>query len=150
MFIYCFYYILFFWYFSYTQPDNDNKSDCYIGGLAGHIMSNDSRSTSNLRSGKPFLSRAPYQPTATSAAQQQQAANVISIPNTAATQATFFGSTGSAQVMTISLSNTFPGFSDARLMNDWLDAVKVLATSQGQQPQKQILSHIPFGALSNI
>ena len=112
MFIYCFYYILFFWYFSYTQPDNDSKSVCYIGGLAGHIMSNDSRSTSNLRSGKQFLSRAPYQPTpgtpATSAAQQQQAANVIPIPNTAAAQATFFGSAGSAQVMTISLSNTFP------------------------------------------
>jgi len=154
MFIYCFYYILFFWYFSYTQPDNDSKSVCYIGGLAGHIMSNDSRSTSSLRSGKQFLSRAPYQPTpgtpATSAAQQQQAANVIPIPNTAAAQATFFGSTGSAQVMAISLSNTFPGFSDARLMNEWLDAVNVLATSQGQQPQKHILSHIPFGALPNI
>ena len=37
-----------------------------------------------------------------------------------------------------------------RLMNDWLDAVNVLATSQGQQPQKQILFHIPFGALPNI
>jgi hypothetical protein len=69
----------------------------YIGGLAGHIMSNDSRSSSNLRSGKPFLSRAPYQPTpgtpATPAAQQQQAANVIPLPTAAAAHATFFGST---------------------------------------------------------
>jgi hypothetical protein len=66
-------------------------------------MSNDSRFTSNLPSGKPFLSRAPYQPIpgtpATSVAQQQHAANVILIPNSAAAQATFFGSAGSAQVM---------------------------------------------------
>ncbi len=41
-------------------------------------------------------------------------------------------------------------FSDARLMNDWLDAVNVLAVSQGHEPQKHILSHILFGALPDI
>jgi hypothetical protein len=73
-----------------------------------------------LRGGKPFLSRAPYEPTpATSAAQQQQqqqAANIIPLPIPAAAQATVFGSTGGAQVMAISLSNSFPGFSDARFV----------------------------------
>jgi hypothetical protein len=53
-------------------------------------------------------------------------------------------------MMAISLSNSFPGFSDARLMNDWLDAVNVLAISQGREPQKHILSYIPFVAPPNI
>jgi hypothetical protein len=35
-------------------------------------------------------------------------------------------------------------------MNDWLDAVNVLATSQAQEPQKHILSFIPFVALLDI
>jgi hypothetical protein len=52
--------------------------------------------------------------------------------------------------MAISFSTSFPGFSDACLMIDWLDAVSVLATSQGQEPQKHILSHIPFVALPDI
>jgi hypothetical protein len=37
--------------------------------------------------------------------------------------------------MAISLSNPFSGFSDARLMNDWLDAVNFLTISQGREPQ---------------
>ncbi len=52
--------------------------------------------------------------------------------------------------MTISRSNLFPGFSDTRLMNDWLDAVNILATSQEQEPHKHIMSHIPFVALYDI
>ncbi len=88
----------------------------YTGGL-GEIYSSDktSRLEGQLRTGKQFHAELPKVP------RRDASTSATSFTTTA--QPLVIGQAGSAQLMAISLSASFPGFTSAHEMNRWLDAV---------------------------
>jgi hypothetical protein len=82
-----------------------------------------SRLEGQLRTGKQFHAKLPDVP--------RHAASMLStpLPATMTAQSVFIGQTDSAQLMVISLSASFPGFTSAHKMNRWLEVVAALAVT---------------------
>ncbi len=109
------------------------------GGLAEINMSDKtSRLEGQLRTGKQFhaeLSDVPRRAASTSA---------TPLPATTTAQPLVIGQAGSAQLIAISLSGSFPGFISAHAMNRWLDAVFAVSVTQGKQSLKLVKGHVPI------
>ena len=109
------------------------------GGLAEINMSDkSSRLEGQLRTGKQFHAELPEVP------RRAASTSATPLPATTTAQPLVIGQAGSAQLMAISLSGSFPGFTSAHAMNRWLDAVAAVSVTQGKQPLDLIKGHFPI------
>jgi hypothetical protein len=115
------------------------------GGFAEINMSDKtSRLEGQLRTGKQFHAELPDVP------RRAASTSATPLPATTTTQPLVIGQAGSAQLMAISLSGSFPGFISAHEMNRWLDTVAAVSVTQGKQPLDLIKGHFPIKLISML
>ena len=115
------------------------------GGLAEINMSDKtSRLEGQLRTGKQFHSELPDVP------RRAASTSATPLPTTTTAQPLVIGQAGSAQLMAISLSASFPGFTSAHEMNRWLEGVSALAVTQGKQPVELVKGQFPLELIDQL
>ena len=115
------------------------------GGLAEINMSDKtSRLEGQLRTGKQFHAELPDVP------RRAASTSATPLPTTTTAQPLVIGQAGSAQLMAISLSASFPGFTSAHEMNRWLEGVSALDVTQGKTAVDLVKGQFPLELIDQL